>query len=324
MAFSGGLSNIKDIFNRPDAGVKPKNPSNVSKGVAAEGDIFLDNYYALNDSNWYTAKPYGFRLQTRNSDTPITMFLPISPNNLTINTHFATNLIPTLYGTVEEHSDVRYFDIVIEGTTGIAPRFVQPFSGETEDAYSEKILSGRASFSIASSISAFGLFPKTVAAINQIKQKATDLISGAPKPEKGLIDENSGYVAFHNLYRILLKYKKDASGVSSNAPRKAGWHPITFFNYKDNNEYDVVIRSFTMRRSAENPMLYQYSIQMTAYNLRTVSSNLGNDADLSQRYSDLGLDGVDGSSVLGDMKSLANRAKSVVASTAGAVPNIGR
>lgn len=320
MGFS--IGDITEIFNRPKA-TPASTPSNslTNNGTNAEGFLSVGaGTYKVEPDNWYSAKPYGFKA-VRRDGTSVVMFLPINPSNLSINTPFATNLIPTLYGTIEEHSDVRYFDITIEGTTGMAPKHVAPsFSTDPNTAYKETRKSGRTTTSIAGSISAGGFFAKTLGIVNQVKNKAADLLDGGPKAKAGLIPDNSGYVAFHNLYRFLLQYKKDASGVSSPADRTK--HPLTFFNYKDNNEYDVVVRSFTLRKSADNPMLYYYSIQLRGYNLRSIGRQI--DEDMKKRLADLGLSGVDSSSVLGDIKSLASGAKGILGSLSGGINVLGR
>lgn len=323
---SFGISDIKSIFDRPKV-KPPSGPSDSldNNGSNNEGFLALGaGTYSLESQNWYSAKPYGFKASLRDNRT-VVMFLPISPSNLTISTNFATNLIPTLYGTVEEHSEVRYFDITIEGTTGMAPRFVAPYIGgkdmEPGNAYSTVRKSGRSAFEIANSLNAGGFFAKTLGLANQIKNKAADLLDGGVKPKTGINAENSGYVAFHNLYRFLLQYKKDASGTGgSQTPFER--HPLTFFNYKDNNQYDVVVRGFTMRRSADNPMLYNYSIQLRGYNLRSVSDKV--DEDLTKRLQDLGLNGVDSSSILGDIKSISSKAKGIIGSAVGGISVLGR
>jgi hypothetical protein len=313
------ISDIKNIFDRPKPQDVPvqqgplPDVSNLTKG--------MDKNYKIESNNWYSAKPYGFKMKTRNGGV-FTMFLPISPSNLNISTPFATNVVTTLYGTVEEHSDVRYYDISIEGTTGISPKFVQPGAGDnTSILYSQLRRSGRATTPIASSISAGGFFAKTLGIANQIKNKAADLLDGGVKAKTGITPENSGYVAFHNLYRFLLQYKKDAAGTGGSTQNRKS-HPLTFFNYKDNNQYDVVVRSFTMRRSADNPMLYYYSIQLRGYNLSSITSPI--DENLTQRLADLGLNGVDGSSVLGDIKSLSSQAKGIIGSFVGGISVLGR
>ncbi len=315
MGFS--ISDIKNIFDRP----KPSNAPSQKEPGAGDLPKKMDESYRVELNNWYSAKPYGFKMMTRNGGT-FTMFLPINPSNLSINTPFATNIVTTLYGTVEEHSDVRYYDITIEGTTGIAPKFVRPGEGQDSSIlYSQLRRSGRTTTPIASSIAAGGFFAKTLGVVNQIKNKAADLLDGGVKAKTGITPENSGYVAFHNLYRFLLQYKKDAAGTGGSTQGRQT-HPLTFFNYKDNNQYDVVVRGFTMRRSADNPMLYYYSIQLRGYNLRPIAAPVNE--SLTQRLADLGLNGVDGSSVLGDIKSLSSQAKGIIGSFVGGINVLGR
>jgi hypothetical protein len=318
-----GLKDVKNIFDRPKQGGAS---SKVALGLKAdfnksEGEG--KDTYNIQGSDWFTAKPYGFKFYRRNEDkSPMVMFLPISPSNLTISTSFATNIVPTLYGTVEEHSDVRYFDIMIEGTTGFAPKYVDA-SYSTPNAIFSNKEKGRSAFSVAKGISLGGFFSKTLGTLNKLKEKATDLLDGGPQPVSGIDPEKSGYVAFHNLYRFFLRYKKDVSGVVGDTTQVRKKHPLVFFNYKDNNQYDVAIVNFSLRRSADNPMLYNYSIQLRGYNLKTVDSSEIKE-DLNQRLAALGLDGVDGSSVLGDMKSLSNGAKAIVGAAVGGANILGR
>ena len=316
---SFGISDISNIFNRPKPAETPAPQGQLQDTSQLKTN--MDNIYKTEAQNWYSAKPYGFKTTTRDGGT-FTMFLPINPSNLNITTQFATNVIPTLYGTVEEHSDVRYYDITIEGTTGMGPRFVEPGAGtDASVLYSQTRKSGRSNFPIAQGISLGGFFAKTLGAFNQAKNKAADLLDGGVKPKTGITAENSGYVAFHNLYKFLLQYKKDASGnVQSTTIRKS--HPLTFFNYKDNNQYDVVVRSFSMRRSAQDPTLYYYSIQLRGYNLRSITSPISD--SLAQRLKDLGVNGIDSSSVLGDIKSLSQGAKSIIGSAVGGINVLGR
>lgn len=301
---------LNDIFGKPKA--QPQQPK---VGFDTNKSIFKTVPYEVIESNWFTAKPYGFRFTSRQGGI-FTMFLPISPSNLIIETGFATNAIPTLYGTVEEHSPIRYYDITIEGTTGMAPKFV--------DVEQKQPLNGRSSYPVSQGLTglAGGFFSKTLGAIEKAKNAASDLISGAPKAQTGLFINQTGYLAFHNLYRFLHKYKEDVAGDSDSSKRKT--HPLTFFNYKDNNQYDVVIRSFTLRRSAENPMLYFYSIKMRGYNLRTASDGKDVVDQTAERLKQLGLDGVDSSSLLGKIKGTADKVKGVLGPLGAGVNVLGR
>ena len=317
---------VKGSPLNPSAGKQP-----VKKVDVAE--LKMDSVYKVYPDNWYSAKPYGF-LFTGRDGKKFVMFLPINPSNLTITTSFATNIIPTLYGTVEEHSEVRYYDISIEGTTGMAPKYATPVvynNTGMQSAINELNTqnSGRSSFTIYKSLdsAAGGFFAKTLGVINKVANKALDTLNGAPKPEKAFTDDQSGYVAFHNLYRFLMRYKADTAGIGVNGSDGASTlrteHPLKFFNHKDGHYYDVAIRSFTLRRSAENPMLYYYSIQLRGYNLSDKDMSKVS-YDLNDRKKQLGLDGVSSSSKLNDFKTKVSNVKSVLSGALGGIDVLGR
>ena len=325
------FSSLSSTFSTPNATQTAHKPN--TDAVRSGGQLHLNNIYAPDNQSWYTAKPYGFKLTQRGTNNEFTMFLPISPSNLTVSTSFATNIVPTLYGTVEEHSDIRYYDIVIEGTTGMAPKFVNPSNtangsgnASPDKAYQDLLQPGRAMYPIATGAALGCFFSNTIAQISNIlnqAKKAVGTITGSNQLplETAIYTNQTGYIAFHNLYRFLLKYKKDAAGVESQAVRTT--HPLTFFNYKDGVEYDVAIRNFTLRRSAENPMLYYYSIVMRGYNIRS-SGSLKVTDDLNTRLVDLGLNGVKSSSLLSSIKSVSDSAKAIVGSAINGVNLFGR
>ena len=279
--------------------------------------------------NWYQSKPYAFKAK-RGSQSYI-FYLPINPKNINIVTHFATNVIATLYGTVEEHSEQRYFDITISGTTGFAPQFTEE-TQVTKTATPTPIgSSGRKrydDFSVSSL--AGGFLGKTVGKIqNALNQANTALntLGNTNNYKTGVFNNSSGYVAFHNLYKFLLQYKKEtvASGSLANSPvesmgsTQAPNPPLLFVNYKDNNQYSCAIQRFTLERSAEDPMLYNYSIQMRAYNLSPIISETP--LKLKNRYEDLGLDST--LSIAAKAKVAINAGKSALSSARGAVKTLG-
>lgn len=321
---SGFLDSIKQAWDSTVKSAVQSAQDTQSVGAKDTSDpMQLDGVYKISPTDWYSAKPYGFIFNSR-TGKQFTMFLPINPSNLTITTNFATNIIPTLYGTVEEHSEVRYYDISIEGTTGIAPKFIDPIQSNKADAntlISTLRSPGRASFPISDGVSAAagGFFSKTLETISRAANKAVDF-NLTKQPLKSFNNESSGYVAFHNLYRFLMKYKKDAAGIEN----KKAMHkpPLVFFNYKDGNKYSVVVRNFTLRRSADNPMLYYYSIQMRGYHLQSMEGSVEN--TLGERLKDLGLDGVKGSSMLGEIKDKASSVKSIINAAFGGIDILGR
>jgi len=306
-----------------------------SKGPVLDDNrdvIYSNADYTPILSNWFTSKPYGFRFTPRSGETKV-MFLPIGPSNLQITTHFATNLIPTIYGTVEEHSPVRYFDIVIEGTTGMGPKYTAPLSsGQRPDLKSGTEQAGRTSFTIQTSLStaAAGFFSKTLGAVDKVISGVSDILGKSAVT--GLLLDQTGYIAFHNLYRFFLKYKKDASGtdtsdgsIDASSRDEKTKPPLVFFNHKDNNEYNAVIKSFVLRRDKENPMLYYYSITMRGYELKGIdSSDRIPDKSQSEMLESLGLNGVKGSTFLGKAKEIASQARGILGSVANGVNQLGR
>jgi hypothetical protein len=296
--------------------------------------------YIIDPTLWYQALPYRFLLN-KNNGQKISINLPIAPNNLQISTRMATTVIPTLYGIVEDHSDVRFYDIVIQGTTGIAPKYV----GMEQNGGNAQPKVGRTSFSASEMTDLGGFLPEITNMVKQAK-KIYEEVSGTEAANKsGISSYNTGYYAFHQLYSFFLLYKQEcvsglnqSSGSKSNGLQDASaslgatlgsvfgggssygaavktspqaapvsvpvreGHPLQFFNYKDNQMYDVVPVGFTLVRSAENPMLYNYSIKLTAFNLRSSNSKIkftgkdGKDIGFQGAFAQqMGLDGLDGS-----------------------------
>jgi len=307
----------------------------------ADKEEFLGkNTYNLQEvkGNWHRAKPYGFKF-TKRDGSIIIMFLPISPSNLTVSTDFATNIVTTLYGTVEEHSEVRYYDIVIEGTTGATPRHVNPVDADSSgkaigdsNAINEKLKTYGRTFNqinLDETAALFGFFRKTREAIKTNTKKASDILNQDRARKSGVDDNQTGYLAFHNLYRFLIQYKRDAAGLDGGyGPRQH--HPLKFFNYKDNNEYSVAIRNFVLKRSADNPTLYYYQISMRGYKLDSINADLNESmGETSFIQNELGLSGlyskgINGDSPLTNIKSISNKAKSTLASIASGIRLFGR
>lgn len=324
------MAGISDIISSVSNFVNPQQPGPKTTSSTDDQDSLDlklngqpnsgDNLYSVIKANWYTALPYGFTFNPRPGgpfSNPITMFLPISPSNLSIQTQFATNIITTLYGTVEEHSEVRYWDITISGTTGYSPKYVYPVGSMVQATPG----TGRSSFSIAGTVPLGGFLSKTLAMFSQITNTATSLLGSAPAVKTGMYIDQSGYLAFHNLSRFLLIYKNDAAGQSSTAARTE--HPLQFFNYKDNIQWDVAVRGFSMTKDAGDPHLYNYSITLRGYNQRSAGASSAPE-DITTRLAALGLNGVQSSSLLGTIKQKSDQAKNIIGSALGGINVLGR
>lgn len=297
---------------------KPKNrfdPQGGSLRIGGGSGILITNlggridlnHYEIRFRNWWKSLPFGFRYNPRDGARPLFFFLPISPENIQVRTPFATNIVSTMYGTVEEHSEVRYHDIVISGTTGITPRYSQIFKGEPIQHRQ------RASYDNLSTLPPTeGFFERTRELANNVIKEAEGVsaqFKGAKTIDTGVQQALSGHAAFHNFFRFLLEYKRDTSGEANTAQRRV--HPLQFLNYKDNIQYDASIVDFNLTRSASDPFLYRYNIVMRCYNLKTIE-NEGLVAGLTQRYEQLGLDGLQTSSVFNKMSNGVRGAKNAI------------
>lgn len=268
--------------------------------------------------NWYKQKPYAFVFTDRKGGIS-TFYLPIAPSNITIITHFATNTISTMYGTVEEHSEQRYYDITIAGTTGMSPRYYDVIE---EQSGNDEPVKGRAGFPVKGLIpgGAGGFAKRTQDLIGAALNQAGDAF-GADKPTSGVHAHRTGYVAFHNFYRWLLNYKKDVSGETGGTKKRRN-HPLQFVNFKDHNQYDVAINTFTLTRDASNPMLYNYNIVMRAYNLQDADGQLI-ELDVQDRAEALGLSGLT-TSIFAQMANKARSAKNAAYSAIASVKGFGK
>lgn len=310
---------LTEVGNKIKNFVDPKSNSGSSVNSEAAYKALVDAIYAPDygeKSNWLNSAPYAF--QAKIDDGQMRLFyLPISPQNLTISTYFATNTIATLYGTVEEHSEQRYFDISIQGTTGFSPAFY--------DQNQQTPSAGRESFSSTALISSNilgGFASGLIGKLNKAAQQAKDIYKSATGKtdgqfQAGVSVSRSGYAAFHNLYRFLLAHKKYASSGKMSAkisseklddPSKSET-PLYFINFKDNNQYSCVVQRFTLERSANQPMLYNYNIQLRAYNLSPIA--MAKASDNTERLKALGLDG-SGPSIAASAKGAIGNAKGLL------------
>ncbi|MDQ6989353.1 MAG: hypothetical protein Q9M19_05670 [Mariprofundaceae bacterium] len=296
-----------------------------SVGPQITVDSVENKPYKPNKSDWHKALPYGFKFNPRQGKSVI-CYLPLAPENIAVSTHFGTNIIPTLYGTIEEHSEQRYYDIVISGTTGFAPKYTTPFISGTQPQDKKLNLTGRKSYKDEKVAGidpnlAGGFFQKSIGALNQGLNAIVNMyenFNGTPVLS-GVDPETSGYIAFHNMYRYLLAYKRDAAGLNVNTGYSQ--HPLTFLNYKDHIQYNCAITKFDLKRSATQPMLYNYTIIMRAYNLRDIAESIPDDT-ITKRLQDLGLAGI-GGSVFKKLKQTSNGAKGVIGAISGGLNVLG-
>lgn len=273
--------------------------------------------------NWYLQQPYGFKFTDRENKSHV-FYLPITPSNITINTHFATNVISTMYGTIEEHTEQRYFDISITGSTGMSPRYYDTAKEQSKASIQDiNAPIGRAGFPVKSLLNGNlgGFFKRTQSLVDNALNQANDLL-GDDNGTTGIDLNRTGYMAFHNFYKFLLVYKKDVSGEYGSNAAISNQHPLIFLNYKDNNQYNVAIQGFQLTRDASQPMLYNYNITLRAYNLTTIDSPIS-DNQLVERASELGLGDINNSSLFSKIANKAKQAKNLAYSAIAGAKGFG-
>jgi hypothetical protein len=273
--------------------------------------------YAPVESTWYQQAPYTFKFSGRGNDTKY-FNLPISPSNLNITTHFATNVVATMYGTIEEHSEQRYFDINISGTTGMGPKYYMATDDPTSFGRKQPMRAGYTAkiTLIQAGSAAAAIARRTKDLINKALDQASEIGNENSAIQSGIHDSANGYMAFHNFYRFLLDYKKKAASgeISSSS------HPLQFINFKDNNQYDVSITNFQLMRDQRSPMLYNYSISMRAYNLRSAD---GSELVSELNLNDLGLGGIK-TPAFAKLSNAARKAKNAAYAIVAAAKGLGK
>lgn len=297
-----------------------------------KGGLNLESIYSTWDdpTNWYKQSPYSF-LFTDSEGSSYQFNLPIAPSNLTITTHFATNIISTMYGTVEEHSQQRYFDINISGTTGMMPQYSQYNKKDKFNRLKDTPSLGRSSFTVkgalGESVDNIGFARRTTNLIANIADQANDILGETQPPPTGITSNHTGtgYVAFHNFYKFLLKYKQDVANNTNATNRKV--HPLTFICWKDNTQYDVAVNNFQLIRDANDPMLYKYSISLRGYNLNQAgAASVATKDNEADRLGSLGLttSGVLGTSLKAFLARKARTVRNIAYSAIAVAKSAGK
>ena len=290
--------------------------------------------YAVKSENWYKTISYGFRIidipknileagpiQLKQAEslalgnpTGLAFYFPVNPESINISTPFAVQVTPTLGGVVEEHSGAVFYNITLSGTTGIMPN-ISIFTGrplnaksETRNCAYEPDLKDKMARKIGFGGNTYNAAMGAVAAYKKLMSQLTGI-----EDDKTVDDdrnENTGYTTFHALYKYLWLYHYD----KANGYNKM----LQFVNYKDNNQYNVIVQNFQLSRDKSRPHLYTYSIQMKGWLLTTETDQLdSNPAAMAKsalewatRLSNLGLD--EGPSFKATAFRVVNSTKSVL------------
>lgn len=193
--------------------------------------------------------------------------LPIPPQALTISTPFAITGSVTLGGYLEEHNAAPIRNIVLQGTTGVAPHRGTP-DQRNDFSLSGSIFGGtingiqRTQAGVASM--AFGtqaLFTPNILTDDELKN--------------GKAQNTTGYFQFMMLRNYLEQY------ANLKATKDGQRFRLGFAIWKDQEIYLVTPISFDMTRNSSSPQEYTYTLQLRAWRRWVPGS--GKDAESSKQ-----------------------------------------
>lgn len=212
-------------------------------GIGSTSPSALKVFTDYNSSGKFTLsfEPMGSKWEFR---------LPITPQQLSINTPYAITTTPTLRGIVEEHAGVKFKMINCAGTMGVWPSR-KNLNGKPENPTIFTTL-------FSGTVQAFG------GVINQV-DRTLNAIQGhpAPNPTKmqpnGVLLESTGYYQALLLDQFLEQYaeaKKD--------PANAAWR-LVFDIPKENQSFVVTPVQFSYSKSVDSPNEIRYTLQFKAW-----------------------------------------------------------
>src|SRR5690606_6195187 len=214
----------------------------------------------IDPSNWNKEFPYQLLIVKKAKDgynTLRTFTLPIPPRSMSIQLPFAVVNNITLDGITEEHAGAPVRFISFDGTTGVAPfRRTNARAPESSLAALNAATGGvfggtiEATQNLVNAVSnAFGKY-----ASNTHNASESGLTKDVNNQD-GIPEMSTGYAQFHLLREFLegyaaMKLNKDNRDVR-----------LALAIWKDSAVYLVTPISFDLRRDANSPYEYQYSLR---------------------------------------------------------------
>lgn len=235
------------------------------------------------ENNWNKAFPYLFflaeedrkfpgtykrigtdRLNGLGIATP-TFRLEIPPQSLSLNPVFANSVTATNNGVLEENSGVLFRQIAIAGTTGLLPnRVIEGFKS------SNSVFKGAFKNIVTN------FFPGVNDAINNFQRSIERTVGSVVGTNEGkfVIPEDkinlnqTGFMKFWEFNNFLIAYAEAKAKTENNDLR------LVFYSVKDDVGFVFTTQGMTMTRDAGNPLLYNYSMNMRAWDLFTENSDV--------------------------------------------------
>lgn len=217
-----------------------------------------------NDPNEVTVTPLGNgTLAFTPLDQSWQFQLPITPQQLSITDTYSINTSATLRGVSEQHSGVRFKNIVISGTLGIWPGKPSVVNPPGTPSVLQSVFGG----TITAAQNVATQFSSIINNVNNgsFSTKPKTIRPGdSSDPEKGL---GTGYYQTLMLTQFLEQYAE-----AKRNPDNAGWR-LVFDIPKQNQSFVVTPISFTWRESENRPMEINYNLQFKAWRRINLNNN---------------------------------------------------
>ena len=211
-------------------------------------------------------------------DSSWQFFLPITPQQLSITDTYSINTSATLRGILEEHSGVRFKNIVVQGTFGVWPGRSSIVTSPTNSTGLSGVLQS--------------VFGGTITAAQNVATQFTSLVnsaftgSSASKPvtirpdntnykEEITSTDDPEYGGFGTGYyqTLMLQQFLEQYAEAKRNPANAGWR-LVFDIPKQNQSFIVTPIGFTWNENANRPEEINYNLQLKAWRRIDLKNNL--------------------------------------------------
>ncbi len=182
-------------------------------------------------------------------------FLPITPQQLSITDAYSINTSATLRGVLEEHSGVRFKNIVVQGTFGVWPGRPSIANPPGTPSVLQSVFGG--TIAAAQNVATqFQSIINNVTTGSFANKPVTIRPGDDDDPENGL---GTGYYQTLMLTQFLEQYAE-----AKRNPANASWR-LVFDIPKQNQSFVVTPVAFTWNENVNRPMEINYNLQFKAW-----------------------------------------------------------